>query len=134
MSNQDLEMLEQQMLCLIKQSKQIKRQKKRIRLRMEELEEEISNTTATTTTTTTLKKTRSQTKKEMENAQACLCMRTLNLVPVFEKGWCYGQGCIRKDGTPKRFSVPLYYYSCDDQECYLSICQSCFKAVSVVDA
>jgi hypothetical protein len=129
MSNQELEMLEQQMLCLIKQSKQIKRQKKRIRERIEELEYEISNTK-----TTIMKKTRSQTKKEMENAQACLCMRTLNLVPVFEKGWCYGQGCIRKDGTPKHFSVPLYYYSCDNKDCYVSICQSCFKASTDVDA
>jgi hypothetical protein len=69
------------------------------------------------------------TPRERRRRPKCPCGFVLHYEGTLkEKGLCYSSSCIKKDGLPRRCSIPLYYYECVSEECVLTICQSCYKS------
>jgi hypothetical protein len=124
--------LEQELFGLILQGREIKQAKKRIREQLagleaetnlrEEEEEEEENSQEVKRVTRSKRQS-----NQCGHCDTCPCGNRLHPEPVLEIGVCFGKECLRKNGKPRRFSVPLNYYSCSSDFCSITICQTCFK-------
>jgi len=68
---------------------------------------------------------RNAAKKESPLCSCGACIREKGKLK--KSGLCYSVYCLRKDGTPRKRTIPLYYYNCATKGCKKTICQGCFK-------
>jgi hypothetical protein len=75
--------------------------------------------------TSTIITRRNAAKKESPLCSCGGCIREKGKLK--KRGFCYSVYCLRKDGTPRKRTIPLYYYNCATKGCKQTICQGCFK-------